>query len=137
MFDIGIDERSNCVVATVLHMPTNILKKNSSKTAERSIAICISDIHKELRDLDWLCCGVINGQVASIDFSGCFKAKSTGISYMILEEIVDRTLGVPSSLHQFSDGGSRYISTTFKKHENTKLFFEELLLIEGGELESY
>lgn len=137
MFDIGIDVKSNCVVATVMHLPTNILKKNSSKTAEQSIAICVSDIHKELRDLDWLCCEVVNGQVASIDFSGCFKAKSTGISYVVLESIVDRTLSKINSLHQFSDGDSGFVSMTFKKHENIRLFFENLFLIEGAELESY
>ena len=137
MFDIGIEEISNCVIATVLHLPTNVWKKNSSKTAERSIAICVSDIHKELRDLDWLCCKVINGQVTSIDFSGYFKAKFTGINYVVLEAIVDRTLREPNMLHQFSDGDSRFVSMTFKKHENTKLFFEELLLVKGAELESY
>jgi hypothetical protein len=137
MFDIGIDKKSNSVVATVLHLPTNILKKNSSKTAERSIATCISDIHKELRDIDWLCCEVKNGQVTSIDFSGCFKAKSTGISYKVLEAIADSTLSEPNSLHQFTDNDCRFVSKTFKRIENTKLFFEELLVVEGAELESY
>jgi len=137
MIDIGIEEKSNSVVATAIHLPTNVLKKNSSKTAEKSIAICISDINNEIRNLDWLCCELKNGQVISIDFSGYFKFKSSGISYLALESVSDRTLSEPTSLHQFTDEECRYISKTFKKHENTKLFFEELLLIEGAVLESY
>ncbi|WP_220718577.1 hypothetical protein [Agarivorans litoreus] len=137
MIDIGIEEKGNCVVASALHLPTNVLKKNSSKTAEKSIAICISDINKEIRDIDWLCCELKDDQVASIDFSGFLKFQTTGINLSVLEAIVDRTLSEPISLHQFTDDERRYFSKTFKRHENTKLFFEELLLIEGAEIENY
>ncbi|MEM5479763.1 hypothetical protein WNY97_08005 [Pseudoalteromonas fuliginea] len=108
MLDIGVVEKSGNFVGSVIHLPSNTLVKNSSKTAEKAIYLCLRDLSSQISKLQWFYTQVSDGVITKLSINGLFDFSSVGFCVVAFEEFLDDESIILSSLHQFSFNNQKY-----------------------------
>ncbi len=108
MLDIGVVEKSGNFVGSVIHLPSNTLVKNSSKTAEKAISLCLRDLSIQISKLQWFYTQVSDGVITKLSINGLFDFSSSGFCVVAFEEFLDDQSIILSSLHQFSFNNQKY-----------------------------
>ena len=108
VLDIGVVEKSGNFVGSVIHLPSNILVKHSSKTAEKAISLCLQDLSIQISKLQWFCTQVSDGVITKLSINGLFDFSCSGLCVVAFEELLDEQSILLSSTHQFSHNNQKY-----------------------------
>ncbi len=136
MLEIGVEKNGQNYVASVIHLPTNILSKNSSQSEEKAIALCVSSIDALVRQQNWLCTKDNGSNIEEIHLNGIMLLRVTGLSITVLEEILEASLNEPISWHRFTKEDQLYSSCTWGVKGNLTSLVEIILSTQGAEYES-
>ncbi len=136
MLEIGVEKKGQNYVASVIHLPTNILSKNSSQSEEKAIALCVSSIDALVRQQNWLCTKDNGSNIEEIHLNGIMLLRVTGLSITVLEEILEASLNDPTSWHRFTKDDQLYSSCTWGAKEKITSLVERILSIQGAEYEN-
>jgi hypothetical protein len=108
VLEIGVEEKSGNFVGSVIHLPSNTLVKNSSKTAEKAISLCLRDLSIQISKRQWFYTQVSEGVITKLSINGLFDFSSYGFCLVAFEEFLDDQSIKLSSLHQFSYNNQKY-----------------------------
>ncbi|RYV01549.1 hypothetical protein SOPP22_14290 [Shewanella sp. OPT22] len=121
MLDIGVEESSGNFVGSVTHLPSNVLAKSSSKTAEKAISLCLRDLSSQLSKIQWFYIQVSEGVITELSINGLFNFSCSAVSITSFEEYLDSQNVMLSSLHQFSFNNKNYSGYVCKTNSYQKL----------------
>jgi hypothetical protein len=108
VLDIGVVEKSGNFVGSVLHLPSNVLVKSSSATAEKAVALCLRDLNNQISKLNWFWIHISDGDIIKLSINGHFNFACTGTTVISFEKYLDDSSILLSSLHQFNFNGKRH-----------------------------
>ncbi len=136
MLEIGVEKNGQNYVASLIHLPTNILSKNSSQSEEKAIALCVSSIEESVKPLNWLCTKDNGSNIEEIYLNGIMSLRVTGLTITVLDEILEASLNEPTSWHRFTKDNQLYSSCTWGVKGNLASLIEIILSIQGAEYEN-
>lgn len=131
MLEFAMDTNNNCVIASVLHLPSNIMVKHSSQTEEKAFALCISDINEKIKELTWLTTKDKNEDIEQINFNGLISVQSQSLTQANFQTWLDSTIKYIPTIHRFKFENSIYTSYCFNEKINTRKILESLFLIKN------
>jgi len=108
VLEIGVEEKSGNFIGSVIHLPSNVLVKNSSKTAEQAISLCLRDLSNQLSKLQWFYIQISDGVITKLSINGLFDFSASGVSVVSFEDFLESQSIKLTSLHQFSFNNANY-----------------------------